>query len=143
MLGPAQLSVTNPDIDHAELVRSVEDFSNYPGFEVDDEAVNEFLAYDPSFLLVLDSWDEVVRNLGSEPILSRFGVLKRGREVASRRERCLTLKSPECNTEDAPCVLPRISDANADALEMMSHLEPGQEIDRLCGRVLECTSPSL
>ena len=136
-LFPAELSATNPDIDHVELVRSVEDFSNYPGFEVDDGAVNEVLAYakrDPPFLLELDSWDEVVQYLGSEPILSRFGVLKRwkgGRlkkrvvlDVKESRVTCITRRTHRV-------VLPRISDAIADALEMMSHLEPGQEVEWL------------
>ena len=33
--------MTNPDTDHAELARSAEDFSSYPGFEVDDDVVSE------------------------------------------------------------------------------------------------------
>ena len=134
-LFPAELSVTNPDIDHAELVRSVEDFSNYPSFEVDDEAVNEVLAYakrDLPFLLEMDSWDEVVQYLGSEPILSRFGVLKRWKGGRLKKRVVLDVKESRVTSvtrRTHRVVLARISDALADALEMMSRLEPGQEVE--------------
>ena len=82
----------------------------------------------------MDWWDEDVKYLGSEPILSRFRVLKRCKGGRLKKRVVLDVKESRVTSitrRTHRVVHPRISDAIADALEMMSHLEPGQEVERL------------
>ena len=125
----AGLLTANPE----ELLTDLDAFTNFSSFENDDESVNEVLKYrDKGYLLEFNSQEELRAYLGAEPIVSKFAVLWKWRDGAWKKRVILDLKASSvtaCTRATHRVVLPRVSDAVQDVLELLWDQAPGEGIE--------------
>ena len=127
---------SEPGDDPDALGDDIASFTNYHGFEHDQEAVDEVRSYaEKGYLKVLRSLRAVKRYLkGRTPILSKFAVLKKVNNGRVKKRIILDLKQSgvtRCTRQTHRVVLPRASDVVHDILRMLSERQGDEDIESL------------
>ena len=120
--------IENPD----ELECDPETFTNYDGFDDDQEAVEEILKFkDKQYLKEFDSLADLKTYFnGKDPILSRFGCITRTKNGRLKKRIILDLKQSnitKCTKRKWRAILPRMMDLVADTLDLSCDLEAKEE----------------
>ena len=103
----------------------------------DEEAVEElysFVRREPPMLKVFDNLEECTEYLGGPPVLSRFGVLTRVKDgkvkkrvILDEKQSMITLHTKKTHR----VLLPRVSDATQDALDLSDGLRSGEKVEQM------------
>ena len=125
-----------PELDEDVLTTDLENFHNYSGVEDNDEAVKAIHGYrDKGYLMEFNTIEEATDSLGHQPTLSKLGCIVKERknpetgEVTTKTRIILDCKQSMVSKYAArsyKSALPRVSDAVACLLKLLSSVAPGQ-----------------
>ena len=122
-------------LDPSQAYLAPEEFSNYKAFDQDEAAAEEVFDYEKKgYLRGFDTLAEVCEFVGGEPVISRFAVLSRSKNGKTNRRLILDLKQSKvtaCTRKTHRVVLPRITDAVKDMLEIAVDAEQDEETEWL------------
>lgn len=122
-----------------DLVTDYEGFENYQGVEENQHAIQAIQEYyEKGYLRKCDGLEEVKAAVGGNPVLSKLGCITKekynsetGKYVAKVRIILDCRRSGVSKAADRrhKVVLPRITDAVASALRLLSHSRQGEQVE--------------
>ena len=116
-----------------DIETDFESFANYEGFDTDDDAFKELMGFvAQSKLRAYPSLAACKRDLGHEPVLSRFGLIVKTKNGKTKRRIILDCKQSGLSKKTARrfrVILPRLTDAVRDVLILMANMMTDEQAE--------------